>query len=182
MKESIRSCGKPDLDTEGRKRGGNNKEMWFGGGEGPCEAFNGSGLLSLLFKEVFRRERKKTSLETLKTETVHVVTLFPPGPCCSGLSSGMCPSRCVLQSRAVLHGCLESVCGGADISGVCQAQRWVCQEATCWRPLWCQNWTRAPGTCVPENCYWLLVVFVFNFTCVNIILTNMVPAEVLSGE
>lgn len=105
---------------------------------------------------------KKQVWEHWEAEAVCVVMLFPPGLCCSGLGSGMCPSRCVLKSGAVLHSCLTSVCGRADISGVRQAQRGVCQEETCWRPLWCQNWARAPGNCVPESScclvFWLFFV------------------------
>lgn len=95
-------------------------------GVDPCQHF---------FKKAFKRERKKQVWKHCKAETVHVVTLFPRGPCCSGFGSGMCPSRRVLQPRAVLHSCLTSVCGGADIPRVCQAQRGVRQEATRWRSL-----------------------------------------------
>lgn len=36
--------------------------------------------------------------------------------------------------------------------------------------------------CLRAVVVWVLVVFLFNFSCVNIILMNMVPAEALRGE
>lgn len=135
-----------------RQEGGWNKSSGLGASLGLVSAFKWvQTIVSIVLRSLSKKKGKTQAWKHWETGIVHVVMLFPPGLCCSGLGSGMCPSRRVLQPRAVLHGCLSSVCGGADLPRVCQAQRGVCQEATHWRPLWCQNWTGAPGNCVPEN-------------------------------
>lgn len=147
----------------------------------PVSAFSGCGSLSAFFKSVSKEKWDgKQVWEHWLAEAVRVLMLLPPGLCCSGPGSGMCPSRCVLQSRAVLHSCLTSVCGRADLPRVCQAQRGVCQEETCWRPLWCPNWARAPGNCVPESsCYLVFWLFLFNLPSENIIHVKYGPSRSL---
>lgn len=65
---------------------------------------------------------------------------FPSGSGCR-----RSPPGCVFQRRAVLHGRLPHLCGGAHIWRVRPEERGESKEEDSWQPLWPHDWAGTTG-------------------------------------